>query len=1061
MSDDHRGKERLQAEFSERESSGRGQPPGWLATLFSAVLPARGSYGGRTELEEFQTRGARSKVTAGRAASITGIATFLLAVGCASIPREREELPPILVRGVVFTDEGPASGGHVVCAQNFFTIDGAFSHDEVERALVHEDGRFELTIHGETFRLVACVAGYAPISSGELTRSSALDPVQLHVEHGRLARGRVVDTTGEPISGVRVSWQIDCSGIEDLNLPGVSATRLSAEDGTFELTGIPFRSVVLQLAHPECLPSSTPVEPYAIDPERSPAGAASEPRAISDVTVTRGVWLTGIVPAEVPASSIPISPGPGRRFYQDPDAPRSDLGTPVRTSVLTPETCSAEVGFPGTTTARVKWTATTGCVDLGILEIGLGSQLEVRILDENARPVRGAIVRTPRSMGQAVVTDADGFARITGLESSASVVRIEHPEFPDFDRAIDLDGPLTQVEFELQRGCRIRGRVGAEGPPTTLLATGSDQAQYFSKPNRDGVFEVCVRPGLVRLEVFREDHRPAVFTRLSAEAGEVIDLGRIDFEPGITIEGRVTDERGIPLPDIRFQQVFEGDPSLDPYRLGTREVWADEHGRFRVGGLASGRYRYTPLSSTLKPDPVFVDFRESGRLTLEFDRGHQFRCRLVDTSGEPWGNLSRERSNLQFGSTIRVSGYQRLPNGYRRFVGRMVGSSLELSGLEESPVALDLEVLPGTIRRRYRVLQPDQLPEAVTLPRFSTVTLEFEEAIDGSYAYLVSSSGRVFSFEPEFFDGSSPNLVLLWVEPGEYELYVSALDRSCVRRRLTVDDGEDVRVEVQLEELSEADARDFVVHVSGPDGKPAAGAWVQLFSVRDGGPQASGKCDRDGRVGLRCHPEKVGWLEVGGPTLSRVLHEDPIGTARDGVIRVEAPGRAQLHVRLREGQTFRDRAERVWLQPIHVAGSDPSSIWLFASNGVHARSDVPSGEYHLWVLAGDSTRCAVVVSREIRVVAGEDQELIVDLPEHTPVAATVRVADQPVSGKLLLVILVEDRPYYVTADVESGRANFTVAHAGTGRVLFTDSEGRTRSAALSLDGPTLQLEFEE
>ena len=161
-----------------------------------------------------------------------------------------------------------------------FSLQGSaptsFSGELDTKTLESPDGGFALELPETVASLLAAAEGYLP-AEVELTRSA--DPLVIRLSHGRTVRGHVLDESGQPLAGVRVTN--DFNGIRD-ETNDAEGVPLSADDGSFEVAGLPIdREVPLEFQKSGYVGSERKVRP--------------ESDAPLDVVLRRGVSVHGLV----------------------------------------------------------------------------------------------------------------------------------------------------------------------------------------------------------------------------------------------------------------------------------------------------------------------------------------------------------------------------------------------------------------------------------------------------------------------------------------------------------------------------------------------------------------------------------------------------------------------------------------------------------------------------------------------------------------------------------------------------------------------------------------------
>jgi len=236
------------------------------------------------------------------------------------------------------------------------------------------------------------------------------------------------------------------------------------------------------------------------------------------------------------------------------------------------------------------------------------------------------------------------------------------------------------VRIVLERGTTAFGRVldrenrpvpGAElvlasasqgGFGSDQLLFGGEEIAVQATSGSDGGFELRhLNPGRFQLRVERKGFAPFALPEIEIPPRTArLDLGTLTLDPGLAIEGRVTDPGGAPLPgaEVRLQ------PSFDSFSMGAenliepQSVVTGSDGLFRFDGLGRGahftlnveRRGYAPaiVPSVEAPTPE--------RLTVELKPGRTLSGRVTGPAGEPVRKAGLSlREEIPFQSPLGVS----------------------------------------------------------------------------------------------------------------------------------------------------------------------------------------------------------------------------------------------------------------------------------------------------------------------------------------------------------------------------------------------------------------------
>ena len=278
----------------------------------------------------------------------------------------------------------------------------------------------------------------------------------------------------------------------------------------------------------------------------------------------------------------------------------------------------------------------------------------------------------PMAAASTSTSDDRGRFRISGLTRAGRYELIARAEGFAPTR-LEVVAPGTSgdpVRMVLDRGRRAVGAVmdgdelpvaGAEVALTAATKQGPDfSIQAFT--DRDGTFELLQLPaGRYDLAVAATGFAPVVVRGLAVSNAEgTADLGTVFLEPGISLEGRVTDVDDQPLagvsvfamtqgaapgsavPGQQLQTAADGSFSVVDLRPGDRvklQLWKEGYQNRLVSGLEAPTLE--PLTLVLRPAS-----RVSGRV-IDGDRQPVARARV---------GLVRRGSGLLLGGRMLASG---------------------------------------------------------------------------------------------------------------------------------------------------------------------------------------------------------------------------------------------------------------------------------------------------------------------------------------------------------------------------------------------------------------------
>jgi protocatechuate 3,4-dioxygenase beta subunit len=254
-----------------------------------------------------------------------------------------------------------------------------------------------------------------------------------------------------------------------------------------------------------------------------------------------------------------------------------------------------------------------------------GVVLQGQIKTTRGEPVERALVTVGNAGGR---SDADGFYRVEGAAPGPAVAELFHPRFRRQQRQVTLEAGGTTLDFELEGGWRISGRVVDEdGAPVSAARVTVETPErnrsyrtYQARSTLDGRFEIdSVAPGPYLAGAEAEGFAPADGTPLTVRDREIEGLELV-LRPSATIAGQVL--------------------GLDPEQLARVEVSADGEEVSRRGQVdAQGRF--------VVPDVPAGTWKLSARLASE---QREVTVRVVIAPGQ-----TAER-DLEFGNRLTLSG---------------------------------------------------------------------------------------------------------------------------------------------------------------------------------------------------------------------------------------------------------------------------------------------------------------------------------------------------------------------------------------------------------------------
>ncbi|MHC4939641.1 MAG: sigma-70 family RNA polymerase sigma factor [Planctomycetota bacterium] len=485
-----------------------------------------------------------------------------------------------------------------------------------------------------------------------------------------------------------------------------------------------------------------------------------------------------------------------------------------------------------------------------------------RVTDkQTGEPVAGALVGMNWVQNNAVRSGEDGSYTLPGWNGKG--VTAIHCSHPDYGRTHEIVGAREEIDFELNGGDRLTGRlVDPAGEPVAdarIAAIGSVHdgrrqwtSRAYAQSGADGTFAmtglshemfhsvVILRDGFGRVLY---DIEPA------PQRGGTIDMGDITLRPGLSIEGRATDGAGKALARVPVTLLgANADRNRYQPKMGNRnmkygeeeERVTDDLGRFRFPDLAPGNYQLVANrggGSRAQRKVVLAD-ADVRDVVVSFEATRPLTVRVKDPEGNPV-------SDAFISGTSGVKSLQGRTDGTGEATLQAPGPVTQLRVVFVSSLAKDTAYLmPEPVRN----LPEDQEVVEFTLKRAATIT-----------GVVLKPDGKPLPRALVGAEGMSPAYAdeegrfKLLVEPGAR---VDLVFRGSSNQRGVVEQ----KYEGELRGVS-AGARDqklqlrdieggksLTVLVLDPDGKPMAGerVWALAGSNREG----EGVTSDDGRVTL-------------------------------------------------------------------------------------------------------------------------------------------------------------------------------------------------------------------
>lgn len=419
----------------------------------------------------------------------------------------------------------------------------------------------------------------------EVTVRDPAQPVDVRLEGGRRARGRVLDEGGAPVAGVSLSG------------PGVAAH--SGADGTFVLEGLPPGPVSFGVRAP----------PEFVAPGPATLGAGAEELT---VRLVRGLSVRGTVlrPDGTPATNGSVSAnwdaggrGGGHAWA------RIEADGRFHVQALPPETrvdLHAQLWEAGRQAGRgVVKGVPAGSEDV-VIRLAVGASIRGRVLDADGAPAFGHQVVAQGPDGAwvgASNTDAAGAFEIAGLEPGEWKVHARPARGGPPSPSVTVSAPGADVELRMPRTAAVAGRLrsaagdlagfnchawreGASGPQGGRAISGEDGRFRLEQIPAEGRW---------RIAAWRSGDRRYGLSEPFDGGDPPQDLA-VRLVEGQTISGRVLGPPGTETGTLRVSL------GAATWQVTTQ---TDAEGRFESPGLPpGGAYEIKVYSKGMTHAPV-------------------------------------------------------------------------------------------------------------------------------------------------------------------------------------------------------------------------------------------------------------------------------------------------------------------------------------------------------------------------------------------------------------------------------------------------------------------------
>jgi len=544
-----------------------------------------------------------------------------------------------------------------------------------------------------------------------LGRLAALLPLLLFAPGAGAATvsGRVLDPGGNAVRGAKVVWEAYRTDEETLVdetkgfAPAPLGETATDAEGRFRVTlDKPGVEVAIRVL-PGALPGALLPGPYD----------SSEDVDVDDVELPGAERVSGRVTDEAgkPVSGAKVRVRSGSLFEEEDVVSYAEATTGADGAFsignAPGKSGSLSVRAPGYAPSSLFSMQRTGVEKATLKKGGIVSGT---VLDPAGKPAEGVIVL---SGSLAVKTDASGNYRLAGVpRGTRTVEALGKEDLAARNDAVRVKtGESAEVSLRLARSASVTGSVIDEKTRRPLpgvrvsASTGGfsfrpgETTSRRARTDAKGKFRIAgLAARRYSIQASKTDYLPStmpgIVAAVSAPGSVVIALTN-----AAGVSGRVTDEKGAPVPGARvrfvaeqgLQAILRGGPAAF---LGRPGVSTGPDGGFRLRGLAAeknltleaARTGYVPARRpgvTLRAGEVVKD------VSLVLKRGREARGRVVDGAGQPIA-----------GAEVRLSRPERGGNRFMFQIGAMTGDrekpdassgpdgSFRVGGLEAGEYAL-------------------------------------------------------------------------------------------------------------------------------------------------------------------------------------------------------------------------------------------------------------------------------------------------------------------------------------------------------------------------------------
>ncbi len=538
--------------------------------------------------------------------------------------------PSVSLIGKVQDEQGRGIEGAEIQTRPTYLEMRIWRNDDMSKLESDGQGRFRVDdlAPGQTLGLSVQAQGY--ISKEISIVEAPQDDLRVTLIRGSRLTGRVVDTSGWPVTAAQVQLQQD--SMDHMGRFG-SSTAVD-DEGKFIFEAVSPGPATLEAQSDHKLGQFRSIE---IPP------AGSEPLHV-EIVLQDGAVVSGRVTTDqgdpVPGAYLSAMSKEPNRQSHSPNSGMSDAEGLFELRGL-PEGRMVITAFREPYLNASEEIEVTGEPSFVEIVFESGHLVTGRVLNESGEAVAGAEVsfqNEEKGHGIQVTTDSDGLfqSKQLAVGKYKAKASIDFGRFSSEEVELEILGPISGLELVISEdggGARVSGRIEGleldELSKVTIRAQGPNFRQ--GRVSYDGRYEILgLGPGEWRIVAqLNVDGRSAqgVVTLTEGQSEGTLDL---EFRPGFELRGivRINDK---PAESMVAMLAGSGE------QQSGRNTWTHHDGTFVFRDLEAGDYRLTLFNMN--------GFRVERDLTIDGDREITIEPRtarvagkVVDASGEALGN---------------------------------------------------------------------------------------------------------------------------------------------------------------------------------------------------------------------------------------------------------------------------------------------------------------------------------------------------------------------------------------------------------------------------------------